>query len=507
MIPKEELLNKISDLYDKYKMEEDVINKLDSCVTNINLQLKNYYETNRLKKEKLIKFNEEKEKFKSEFLQSNIYLYHPNSNLFYEYNGRDYKVISEDNILYSSLTCLNTNEILQPYKTKITNETMKNIKTRFLLNSIPNSVTIQGVLKLFYPAFFKTKNEVKYFLSVLGDNILKKNLHLIHLYLSENKDLINIINYYIQNDFKINNAFQNFKMKVVENDFSNYRIHNILESDINELDLKNNIIKIVCVACHYSNRFKGSEKYINNLSIDSMNKIMYLNNNNGPRCIVNDFINCFIEKSDKLETSISWKNMLYLWKQFLDQHYIHNILNNSLLKTLLTDVIKIEGDKFLNVTSKYLPAVDSIMDFWKNNIQYCNVGLNEYDINELFLIYKSTNNNLNISKDHLMNIITYFYSNDIVIINNKHILNVKCSAWDKKKDIRIFLKKYSEERINENKTEQVTFYDAYENYCNLFNDKQFIVTKNYFEKYLLYYYKDHINKDIILNSLWDNLFI
>lgn len=507
MIPKEELLNKISDLYDKYKMEEDVINKLDSCVTNINLQLKNYYETNRLKKEKLIKFNEEKEKFKSEFLQSNIYLYHPNSNLFYEYNGRDYKVISEDNILYSSLTCLNTNEILQPYKTKITNETMKNIKTRFLLNSIPNSVTIQGVLKLFYPAFFKTKNEVKYFLSVLGDNILKKNLHLIHLYLSENKDLINIINYYIQNDLKINNAFQNFKMKVVENDFSNYRIHNILESDINELDLKNNIIKIVCVACHYSNRFKGSEKYINNLSIESTNKIMYLNNNNDPHHIVNDFINSFIEKSDKLETCISWKNMLYLWKQFLDDHYIHNVLNNSLLKSELIHVIKIEGDKFLNVTSKYLPAVDSIMDFWKNNIQYCNVGLNEYDINELFLIYKSTNNNLNISKDHLMNIITYFYNNDIVIINNKHILNVKCSAWDKKKDIRIFLKKYSEERINEHKTEQVTFYDAYENYCNLFNDKQLIVTKNYFEKYLLYYYNDYINEDIILNSLWDNLFI
>ena len=505
MIPKADILKKISDIYDIYDNEEDVINKLDSYLSHIRLQINQYYESNKLKKEKLIKFNEEKEKFQTEFLQSNVYLFHPNVSLFYEYNGSDYNVISEDNILYSSLTTLNTNEILQPYKTKITNETMKSIKTRLLLKSIPNSVTIQWVLKLFYPRFFKNKNEVKYFLTVIGDNIFKNNTDLVHLYLPDKRDFINIINYYIQNDLKINFSFQNFKTKVTEADFSNCRIHNILDADINELDLKNNIIKIVCVSCHYSTRFKGSENYINNLSYETVNKINYVNSKTNVNNIIQDFVVSFIEKSEKLETSISWKNMLYLWKQFLDYHYLHNIISYPSLKSKLCEMIKYEGEKFLNVTSKHLPAVDSIIDFWKTNIEYCDDGLNEYDINELFLIYKSTNNYLNISKDHLLNIITYFYNDDIVIVNNKHILNIKCASWDKKKEICDFLKKYDQERINENKTEQVTFYDVYENYCNLFNDKQFIVTKNYFEKYLLYYYNNHINKDIILNSLWDNL--
>ena len=118
MIPKADILKKISDIYDIYDNEEDVINKLDSYLSHIRLQINQYYESNKLKKEKLIKFNEEKEKFQTEFLQSNVYLFHPNVSLFYEYNGSDYNVISEDNILYSSLTTLNTNEILQPYKTK-----------------------------------------------------------------------------------------------------------------------------------------------------------------------------------------------------------------------------------------------------------------------------------------------------------------------------------------------------------------------------------------------------
>ena len=57
-------------------------------------------------------------------------------------------------------------------KTKI--NVMKKIKDQNILFNIPESITIQNVLEALTPVFFRNKAETKYFLTVIGDNILKK---------------------------------------------------------------------------------------------------------------------------------------------------------------------------------------------------------------------------------------------------------------------------------------------------------------------------------------------
>ena len=57
---------------------------------------------------------------------------------------------------------------------------MKTIKENSLLDSVPESITIQNVINALYPTLFSTKCAAKYFLTVLGDNMLRKNNNHIH---------------------------------------------------------------------------------------------------------------------------------------------------------------------------------------------------------------------------------------------------------------------------------------------------------------------------------------
>ena len=74
---------------------------------------------------------------------------------------------------------------------------MKRIKQNNLLDSIPESDTIQRILSLLSD-IFNSKDEVKYFLTILGDNILKKNTNLIHIMDYNIKEFIDNINQYCQ---------------------------------------------------------------------------------------------------------------------------------------------------------------------------------------------------------------------------------------------------------------------------------------------------------------------
>ena len=60
------------------------------------------------------------------------------------------------------------------WKHKTKTHIIKLIKERTLFTSIPETYTIQTVLGFLQTTLFETKDAAKYFLTVLGDNILKK---------------------------------------------------------------------------------------------------------------------------------------------------------------------------------------------------------------------------------------------------------------------------------------------------------------------------------------------
>ena len=165
---------------------------------------------------------------------------------------------------------------------------------------------------------------------------------------------------------------------------------------------------------------------------DLSNYSLFLKNNNTSE-IIKIFINSKIEKS--FDSVISFKNIIYLWKCFLEERKIPNIIFCSNLKRLLRENLDYNEneDTFGGYTSPGLPFVSNFLKFWDQCIVE---DMNEYflEVEEICILFKNWlgKNNGNITEENILNLIKHFYP-DINIENNKYILSINCSLWDKKK--------------------------------------------------------------------------
>ena len=122
-------------------------------------------------------------------------------------------------------------------------------------------------MKFLSPSFFETKEIAKYFLIILGDNILKKNQDFIFLVNKNSKDFLSDISTICNKIINTQNVTNNFMVKYHQNyDYSKCRLINI--NDIEYVDIWKKMLKeiglnLVCVATHYSNRYGNSENYVN----------------------------------------------------------------------------------------------------------------------------------------------------------------------------------------------------------------------------------------------------
>jgi hypothetical protein len=174
----------------------------------------------------------------------------------------------------------------------------------------------------------------------------------------------------------------------------------------------------------------------------------------------------------------------------------------------------------MGITSKYLPIQSDFIKFWENTInvvssEYHNMNDNEFnheleidEICSLFKIWTKTNtetlfSNGNISEENVVKILKHFFPN-IEIIEDKYILNVSCSLWNKNEDISQSFE-YIKTQIKNNHTlALISFDDAYNyyyKYCNI-NSHKTIVSKRYFEKYLYFKLMDYIVYEKFIETSW-----
>ena len=179
---KEKCYDTINELFNKYDDNDYIIQRLQTHIVNY---LPTTLETELINHDKRIirttYLTNEQNIFIQIFLSNNNYYYLHNNNFFYEYDGQKYLIIKEDDIIHKLLSTISKDKILMQWKYKTKQNILKQIKDRNLFTSIPETDTIQNVLNSLYPSFFVSKNEAKYFLTILGDNILKKNSQLIFL--------------------------------------------------------------------------------------------------------------------------------------------------------------------------------------------------------------------------------------------------------------------------------------------------------------------------------------
>lgn len=514
--------NTIKELIHKYENNEYMLQRINN---HINIYLTNTLENENKNYEKRLNRNNyltnEQQIFIQVFLSNNQYYYLSSNNFFYEYNGKNYYIVKEDDVIHKLLSSISKDKILMQWKHKTKLNIIKQIKERNLFNSIPESDTIQNVLNMLYPSIFDSKNTAKYFLTIIGDNILKKNQHLIFLVPPPMKKLLCELDNITLNSIGYSNTTANFMTKYHENHtYDNCRLIKINETFSTELwrDILKKIgLNLLCVATHYSKRYENSDKFIEHKSDEEMKNYAYYLKNSHPNNIVLEFTSKYLmETVDNI--NIEWKNLHFVWKTFLSNSNLPNIMYSNTLKNSLKEKYKYDEqrDCFIGITSKYIPIQSDFIKFWEATItfngmeseeeKFCENDLEIDEICSLFKVWAKQNSselltNGNISEDNVLKILKHFF-HFIEIIEDKYILNISCSLWDKIGDINKSFNYIKEEILKNNDTNLISFDDAYNyyyKYCNK-NSFKFIVSKHYFEKYLYFKLSDHIVYDKFIES-------
>jgi hypothetical protein len=533
---KENCLNSIENLFKKYENNEymtqriynHVVNYLPSVLDN---ELKNH--------EKRVNRNmfltNEQQIFIQVFLNKNQYYYLPNNNCFYEYTGNNYYIVKDDDIIHKLLSNISKDRVLLQWKHKTKFNILKQIKERSLFSTIPETDTIQNVLNILYPYIFNTKDQAKYFLTIIGDNILKKNQNLIFLTNSKIKKILTEIDTISYFSIGFTNVTNNFIIKYHENhSYENCRLIKINENsyiDMWKETLIKNGLDLICVATHYSNRYENSDNYLNTKADEELKNYSYYLKNIPQQEIISSFCSkCFqttntdennttSENNDITNNKIEWKNVHFIWKQFISTLSLPNMIYSNTLKNLLKEIFTYDEatDSFINITSKYLPIESDFIKFWEKTIivEEQNILVDfeeEIEVDELCTLFKNwvkhqNGENLlsngNISEENVVKILKHFFPN-IEIIEEKYVLNIRCNMWNKTKDI-IKSFEFIKNEIKKNEIVAIiTFDEAYNYYVKFCNSKtyKFIISKRYFEKYLYNKLSEHIVYEKFILTDW-----
>jgi len=492
----EESVQVITSIYEKYENDPYMTNKIHHYITN---QLPIIFMNMHNNREESIKKNQEKmndqDVFIQSFLHNHFYYYIPSTEKYFFYNGLHYIPYSEDEILYS----ISKEPGLSSWKQRTRISIMKKIKENSLLNTIPNTETIQFVIDLLFPIFFTSKTQTKYFLTILGDNILKKNSNFYFMN-TKSKAFLRELNNYAQ-VYIGTHLNQSFKHKYHEHEYSQCRllqINDVIQMEHLWLPIINEYyLDIICVATHYSTRFGSADNYLITYSNDdSLIQYAFYLKNMTPQLLIQNFLNEYIQNVHNNNNThsvnrptIQWRNLQYLWKHFLDSKKLPSVIFQQNLKQLFLENLENNydenSDSFVGIFSKYNPSIQKFLQFWEETMVFSEDTC-ELEVDEIILLFKkwsSDSNCPNINDRQIIDLITHFHPN-VEIEEDKFIYKMKCTLWDKTNDIILLLESFD--------TSNLSVYDAYEKYCKIQRkENKMIVTKYFFEKFVFDFLQNH----------------
>lgn len=509
---KQEAHKTIDDLYKLYESNEYMTSKIDAYTCKQlpiifeNMERLHIERTNRIQE-----LSTEQDLFIQCFLNNNQYFYVSATERFFYYDGLHYQDFNEDDILHHVLTSITKDRNLMSWKQRTKINIMKRIKDNSLLTSIPESDTIQNVLDLLSPALFSCRVEAKYFLTILGDNILRKNTNLIHFINPKSKQFLlaftNICHMFLGVGLS-----QTFKHKYYEHAYQDFRLVKIneciqLESIWNPI-IRPSALDIICVACHYSIRYNSSDNYLINFSNeDALIRSVFYIKDMQPNDLVNLFISDYLDKTPTAPSPITWKNMQYLWKQFLDSKNLPSVIFMHTLKGImiekLKDNYKEDADSFQGICSKFLPAIHKFLQFWGETMVTDETEF-DLEIDEILILFRKwtlANNGTvqNLTDKQIRDLISYYFP-AVELERDKYISKVRCILWDKQLDVQVALDNLKANLRASAITMNYSIYDAYSFYCKQPNSQN--VSKSYFEKYVIDNFSEYIVESKFLSSEW-----
>jgi hypothetical protein len=519
---------------------EHILERIHAYVkTQLPQSIKNYqtaHAERETRKKSLELFADE---FTESFLNRNKYFYSPHSELYFTYHNQvRYALIHEDQIHHRILADITASDFLSATATtsatkyRIKNRVIKSIQSsRDILSAIPESRTIQNVIGLLYPALFHTRDHAKYFLTILGDVLLKKAAPLIYFVPVVAKELIKDLGSecYALFGSTAHSFSTAFKFKYYEHQYKDCRLVDIrcggggstqsasssssatfMLRLSNMPELLTSIIDLFCVAAHYSHRFGSADDFLRlHCKTPEVSSHAWFLRDRTDQQIIDEFMNYATEPASS-DHEITMTNMMYLWKMYLSEFRLPSVFFAATLRSKLASIASpspsaTTPDTIPNRTSKYLPIVSQFRQFWSENCftDDREIELEIDELSTLFNEYTASAASPPVGDATLLGMLRHFYP-DVIIEDDKYILNVGCKLWDKTAEINEYLLQFKELCITNHHSFPQPLYNAYEFYCGkcYATAKRRIISKRYFEKYFMEEYPDYIDENGMITIKW-----
>ena len=226
-----------------------------------------------------------------------------------------------------------------------------------------------------------------------------------------------------------------------------------------------------------------------------------------------DLVDGFIRDYITLDSAnsglvITWKNVQYLWKHYLNHNRLPMIIYQTPLKIAMkarmNDHYSEDSDSFTGIFSKFLPEIQSFTQFWDDTMtdDENESGLELGEIRHLFDLWgkKTSRNAFGTSDEQTLDLIQYYYPN-VITENYKYVQEIRCSLWDKKSGINDALDALCIENLNAGG--DMPIYDAYIYYCKRQRDSgDLIVSKSYFENHVHKILHAYVLENRIIAKSW-----
>tara|TARA_Y100000768_G_C23978625_1_gene684437 strand:+ start:1344 stop:2861 length:1518 start_codon:yes stop_codon:yes gene_type:complete len=476
---------KITSLYEMYKTSPNTISKLEYY---INSQLPSLLHKYNEQEKRRLFLEKESDKYINNFLTdpNQQFFYIAATDTFIKYDGENYQFINEDDLWMIILNDITEKVVLIEWKQKVKGILIKRIKEQSLFKTIPESATVQYVINFFTPTLFDTKEDVKHFMALIGDNILNKKIDLHYFVPIESKLFFDTLESISQYNFKSKLGITStIRYRYRGEDYNKSRLLYFTKSIQNKSCwlsfLKDNLYNFLVVCCYYSTRYMSADKYVIKRNESFKNKIFYLKNNTKQEFITKFKDTMLVEESGG---QIHIKDMFFLWKMYLKQKNLPNMIYKAEFENILKDTINSSASFFINIKSNYLNNTKMVQQFWH---QFITKEIDEeLEISELHALIIKWSNDQNINcigfnENNLSAIIEHFYD-DVTIENGKFLIGIKCNLWDKQGDmLEAFQHKFNKE-INKD----ITIYESYVMFCKYINNqgKLLTVSKKYYYKYI-----------------------
>ena len=453
----------ISSLREKYTENAYILRKIDQHLQHMPALMESLCAE---RKERETRKQEEAahvKEFMERFLNLHLFYYVSSTDQFLHYNNNAYSNVSEGELSQFIMCVLNLDQTFGKLKFKVRRQLMKEIRQHHPLTlAKPSSVTEANVSRAFLTKYFSAKSHIRYFLTVVGDLVLGKRDRTFFID-SSFRPLIAVL------DQEVNKVMNKsigdaFKYKYCDHDYETCRIVPGVAPE--NARLRVNANDMVAVALYYSGLYGSSDECLLETDPAFCEHVLRLKCNSP-----NGLLQSFLTEYTLPQDWTPFKDIYFVWKTFLRQRYLPNVISKSNLKHMLSGLNLYNAALDVCALSpKFSPILLNFGLFWHKHLKPR--ADEEYEVAEVVELYNGVcETNLQITVDECNG---WLAQNNID--SGPKVLGVFCDLWDKAVDIDNALELYDSTGATGS---QYAFYvDRTKRFNNM------VVTVDYFERYV-----------------------